>query len=84
MQVIELRETGFGNDGDFQIAVVDADGIQKEVRLDVVDSMPVLGDYLIVHAGFAIQKLDPKAGEETLQLFEEMVGKLAEQDSKNQ
>ncbi len=40
-----------------QIATVDADGISKEIRLDVVDRWPNIGDYVIVHAGFAINNL---------------------------
>ena len=40
-------------------AVVDENGLQKEVRLDVVDRWPEVGDYIIVHAGFAIHTLDP-------------------------
>lgn len=30
------------------------------------------GDYVLLHAGFAIQKIDPKEAEETLRLFEEI------------
>ncbi|MFO8078196.1 MAG: HypC/HybG/HupF family hydrogenase formation chaperone, partial [Thermoplasmatota archaeon] len=31
------------------------------------------GEYVLVHAGFAIQKVDPKEAQETLQLFNEMM-----------
>ena len=34
-----------------------------------------IGDYILVHAGFAIQKLDPKEAEETLALFSEILSK---------
>ncbi|HHD64039.1 MAG TPA: HypC/HybG/HupF family hydrogenase formation chaperone, partial [Desulfobulbaceae bacterium] len=46
MQVIAVKG---GSDSllDPEIAVVDADGIQKEIRLDLVDRMPEIGDYLI-------------------------------------
>ncbi len=49
-----------GDPDDFttnQIATVDADGISREIRLDVVDHWPAVGDYVIVHAGFAIHSL---------------------------
>ena len=71
MKVIEIQ----GKAEDFlsgQIAVVDADGIRKETRLDIVDRWPDLGDYLIIHAGFAIQQLDEEDAKETLALFAEM------------
>jgi len=32
-----------------------------------------IGDYVLVHAGFAIQRLDPKEAEETLALFSELL-----------
>ncbi len=56
-----------------QIATVEADGIQQEVRLDVVDRWPEPGDYLIIHAGFALHTLDEEDGLKNLQLLQEMV-----------
>ena len=56
---IPMRVTSVqGDPDDFtsnQIATVDTDGISKEVRLDIVDHWPAVGDYVIIHAGFAIQ-----------------------------
>jgi hydrogenase expression/formation protein HypC len=49
-----------GDPDDFtsnQLATVDTDGISKEVRLDIVDHWPSVGDYVIIHAGFAIHSL---------------------------
>lgn len=75
MKVIEIQ----GDPDDFlsgQIAVVDMDGIRKETRLDIVDRWPDLGDYLIIHAGFAIHTLDPKEAETNIRLMREMVRKV--------
>jgi len=71
MQVIKLKG---GSDTllDPQIAIVETDGIQKEIRLDLVDREPVIGDYLIIHAGFAITCLDKRDAEENLSLMREM------------
>jgi hydrogenase expression/formation protein HypC len=55
-----------------QIAVVDADGISKEVRLDLADRPTAPGDYVIVHAGFAIHTLSEKEALINLQLMREM------------
>ena len=71
MKVIEIQ----GDPDDFlsgQIAVVDVDGIRKETRLDIVDRWPDLGDYLIIHAGFAIHTLDPIEAETNISLMREM------------
>ncbi len=47
---------------------VDFDGIVKEVSLAYVPDIQ-LGDYAIVHVGFAIQQLDEESAQETLELF---------------
>ena len=57
-------------------ATVDYGGVETEVRLDTLSEPVALGDYLLVHAGFAIRRLDPKDGEETLQLFDELAASL--------
>ncbi|WP_457574394.1 HypC/HybG/HupF family hydrogenase formation chaperone [Desulfolithobacter sp.] len=71
MRVVEIKG---GSDSllDPQVAVVDADGIRKEVRLDLVDRMPETGDYLIIHAGFAIHCLDAEEARTNLELMREM------------
>ena len=48
-------------------ALVDFDGVQREVRVDLVDARK--GDYVIVHTGYAIEKLDRKDAEETLRIL---------------
>ncbi len=68
MKVIELREDGFFS----PVALVDADGFHKEVRLDLVDRMPVPGEFLIVHAGYAIRTLTQEEAMENLSLMKEM------------
>lgn len=47
--------------------------IQKEVRLDLIDEIPEIGDYVLVHAGFALHRIDEKTAMETLKLFEELL-----------
>ena len=52
-------------------------GIQKKVCLEWMPEVNV-GDYVIVHVGFAISKLDEKEALETLKLFDELEGALDE------
>ena len=52
-------------------AVVDLGGVRKDVSLALVDDVAV-GDYVIVHVGYALQKLDPEESEKTLARFAEM------------
>ena len=57
---------------DGTMAVIDyGAGTAREADITLVD--PSVGDYVIVHAGFAIQIVDPQEAEETLQLFREIL-----------
>lgn len=53
------------------VAQVEIGGVKNEVRLDIIDEQPEVGDFVIVHAGFAIRRLDREEGLETIKLFEE-------------
>jgi hydrogenase expression/formation protein HypC len=63
-----------------ETAVVDLGGVRKEVSLALVEDV-ALGDYLIIHVGFALNKLDPEEAEKTLALFAEMGSAVAAQDA---
>lgn len=46
-------------------------GVMREVNIMLVDAR--VGDYVLVHAGYAIQVLDEKEAEETLMLWKEIM-----------
>lgn len=52
-------------------AIVNMSGIRKEISLALVDTA-IPGDYVVVHVGFALQKLDPIEAQHTLAMFAEM------------
>lgn len=52
-------------------AIVDLGGVKKEISLALVEGVTV-GDYVIVHVGYALNRLDPEEAEKTLALFAEM------------
>ena len=52
-------------------AIVNLGGVRKEISLALVEDVAV-GDYVIVHVGFALQKLDPEEAALTLALFAEI------------
>lgn len=54
------------------MAMIDVAGIQREASLLLLEDAQV-GDYVIVHAGFAIHKIDTEAAKETLALLREAV-----------
>ena len=53
------------------IGIIDVEGVQKEVSLLLIED-PRIGDYVIVHAGFAIQKIDEAEANESLKILREM------------
>lgn len=59
-RVVELREG--------ERALIDLAGVRKEISLALVDDVRP-GDFVIVHVGYALQKLDPVEAAKTLELF---------------
>jgi hydrogenase expression/formation protein HypC len=54
------------------LARVEVGGVSREVSMAVCPDV-VVGDYVLIHTGFAIQKLDEKEALETLELLRKMV-----------
>jgi hydrogenase expression/formation protein HypC len=61
-------------------AVVEVGGVRNRVSLALVEGV-VPGDYLIVHAGFAINRLDVAEAEKSLALFAEIAAALRGDDA---
>lgn len=57
------------------IGIIDIDGVQREVSLLLLEDVKV-GEYVLVHAGFAIQKIDEAAAMESLKILREAVSKI--------
>lgn len=55
-------------------AVVDLSGARRAVSLLLMQDPIRVGDYVLVHAGFAIQKIEEDYAKETLELFNKMYG----------
>lgn len=68
MKLVEILPDGKG--------MAELEGCRHVVNLALVDDVQ-LGDYLIVHAGFAIEVLDQKEADMTLSLFEEIAREVA-------
>ena len=52
-------------------AVAEAGGIRKYIRLDLLEDVGI-GDFVLIHTGYAIEKLDPEAARETLELIKQV------------
>lgn len=65
-------------DGD--TAIIDVDGVQRQASVMLLNDIKT-GDYVIVHAGFAIHKLDEASALESLQLMREIFAPNTEEPS---
>ena len=65
---------------DGQKALVELGGLAREASLMLVPDTQV-GDYVLLHAGFVIQKLDEREAEETLRLFAEIAEGMEDSSS---
>ncbi len=65
-QILEIRD-----DRGTRMAIIDFDGIRKEICLAYLPDIEV-GDYAIVHVGFAIARIDEASARETLAMFKEL------------
>jgi len=54
------------------VARCEIDGVKRDASLMMLEDVEV-GDFVLIHAGFAIEKLDPAQAEETLQMFREIL-----------
>ena len=61
-KIIKIDENGLGT--------VDVDGVKRDVSLLMIED-PEIGDYVIVHAGFALHKIDEAVALESLQILRE-------------
>lgn len=64
-KIIEINE-------EEQWAVIECYGVQNTVYTQLVTEELVPGDYLMVHAGYAIGKIDQEEAQNTLKLLEEI------------
>jgi len=64
-EIVEIKE--------FDVAVIDIGGARKNVSLMLIDGVEV-GDFVLVHAGFAIDKIDEQEAQTTMALLEELAG----------
>lgn len=64
-KVVEIDEENF--------ATVDTMGVRRKVTLDLISEEVNVGDYVLIHVGFAMNKISKEEAEESLRLYEEIV-----------
>ncbi|AEH44176.1 hydrogenase assembly chaperone hypC/hupF [Thermodesulfatator indicus DSM 15286] len=58
----------------YPIGIAEAEGVRREINLQLLPQEEIkVGDYVIVHVGFAIQKMSPEEAEETWRLLKQVM-----------
>jgi len=65
-EIVQIRD---------KMATIELSGVRREVSLLLLPEKVTVGDYVLVHAGFAIHKIDREAAEEALKLINEIAEK---------
>lgn len=66
-----------------QMAIIDVEGVRRSASLLLLEDAAV-GDYVIVHAGFAIHKIDTQTAQESLAVLRESISLLDQTDPEGQ
>ncbi|WP_305863554.1 HypC/HybG/HupF family hydrogenase formation chaperone [Aliarcobacter butzleri] len=60
--------------------VVDTMGVERSASLDLIDQEVKVGDYVLIHIGFAMNKIDEEYALESLKVYQEIIDKMEEDD----
>lgn len=67
-------------DEESNVATVDTMGVTREASLDLIDQPVTIGDYVLIHIGFAMNKIDEEDALESLKVYREIIDKMEEAD----
>lgn len=67
-------------DKESNICIVDTMGIERSASLDLIDQDVKVGDYVLIHIGFAMNKIDEEDAIESLKLYQEIIDKMEEEE----
>ena len=69
-------------DRDRAVAVVDTMGVKREVGIDFIESEVKVGDYVLIHIGFAMNIIDEKSALESIETYKEILELMSEEERK--
>jgi hydrogenase expression/formation protein HypC len=62
------------------MATVDTMGIKRMVSLDLMPDLVGIGDYILIHVGFAMSKIDEAEALQSLEVYQEMLEAMEEEE----
>ncbi|GAA7106285.1 HypC/HybG/HupF family hydrogenase formation chaperone [Helicobacter pylori] len=58
------------------MALLETLGVQREASLDLMGESVKVGDYVLLHIGYVMSKIDEKEALESIALYQEMIAKM--------
>ncbi|GAA6813982.1 HypC/HybG/HupF family hydrogenase formation chaperone [Helicobacter pylori] len=58
------------------VALLETLGVQREASLDLMGESVKVGDYVLLHIGYVMSKIDEKEALESIELYQEMIAKM--------
>ena len=74
-RVVEIDEVS-------KTAIVETFGVKRKVSTMLLNEPLQIGDYVLIHVGFAMEKIDPEEAKKTLELFKELFPEEFEETEK--
>ncbi|WP_033744417.1 HypC/HybG/HupF family hydrogenase formation chaperone [Helicobacter pylori] len=60
------------------VALLETLGVQREASLDLMGESVKVGDYVLLHIGYVMSKIDEKEALESIELYQEMIAEMNE------
>jgi len=67
-KVVEIDENN--------MATVDTMGVKRQVTLDLIGEPVAVGEYVLIHVGFAMNKISTEEALESIRIYEEIVAQM--------
>lgn len=72
-KVVEIKE-------DKNLAIVDTMGVRREASLDLLDEEVSVGEWVLLHIGYVMSKIDEQSAQESLKLYNEILQAMQEEE----
>ncbi len=72
-QVVEIKDNN--------MAVVDTLGVSREASLDLLNESINIGDWVLLHIGYVMSKIDEESARESLRLYEQILQSMQEEEN---
>ena len=67
-------------DSELNTCIVDTMGVERKANLDLIDQPVVIGDYVLIHIGFAMNKIDEEDALASLETYQEILDVMDEEE----